>query len=146
MTESAIKGVFNIVATPFDSALAVDFTSLHRLVEFQLDKGGPHGLTTLGVLSEVAKLSVEERKQIVQTVMETAAGRIPVVVGTSHAVTASSIALSRDAFAAGDQSPQASSPITHHSSQPVRGPCPTAVPPGEAQTRGLSECTRLLAF
>jgi 4-hydroxy-tetrahydrodipicolinate synthase len=101
MIESTIKGVFNIVATPFDPGLGIDFASLRRLVEFQLEKGSPHGLTALGVLSEVSKLNIEERKEIVQRVMETAAGRIPVIVGTSHAVTASCIALSRDAFAAG---------------------------------------------
>lgn len=100
MPESAITGVFNILATPFDPALAVDFASLRRLVEFQLDRSA-HGLTILGVLGEAAKLSVEERQQVVETVMETVAGRVPVVVGTSHNVTATCIALSREAFAAG---------------------------------------------
>ncbi len=100
MSESAITGVFNILATPFDSALAVDFASLRRLVEFQLDKGA-HGLTILGVLGEAAKLSIQERKQVVQVVIETVAGRVPVIVGTSHNMTATCIALSREALAAG---------------------------------------------
>jgi 4-hydroxy-tetrahydrodipicolinate synthase len=100
MPDSVIAGVFNILATPFDSALAVDFASLRRLVDFQLDKGA-HGLTILGVLGEAAKLSVEERRQVVQVVMETVAGRVPVVVGTNHTVTATCISLSREALAAG---------------------------------------------
>ncbi len=55
----AITGIFNILATPFDEQRQVDWASLRRLVEFQLDKGA-HGLTILGVLGEAAKLSVDE--------------------------------------------------------------------------------------
>jgi 4-hydroxy-tetrahydrodipicolinate synthase len=93
---------------------------LHCLVEFQLHKGSPHGLTALGVFSEVAKLSVDERKQVVQTVMGTVAGRIPVVVGTTHALTASCIELSRDAFAAGAAAVMISPP-------PLKNPTDDAV-------------------
>ena len=97
-----IVGVFNIMATPFDPGAdrRVDVISLRRLVDFQIDKGA-YGLTILGVLGEAAKLSVEERKLVVDTVMDTAAGRVPVVVGTSHNVTETCIQLSKDAFAAG---------------------------------------------
>ncbi len=95
-----ISGVFNILATPFDTQQQIDFPSLQRLVNFQIDKGA-YGLTILGVLGEAAKMSVEERRRVVDTVFETAAGRVPVVVGTSHADLATCIALSRAAFASG---------------------------------------------
>lgn len=95
-----ITGIFNILATPFDAQLQVDWDSLRRLVEFQLDKGA-YGLTILGVLGEAAKLSVEERRQVVDTVMETVAGRVPVVVGVSHPETPTVIALSQAAFDSG---------------------------------------------
>ena len=95
-----ITGIFNILATPFDALQQVDVASLRHLITFQLDKGA-HGLTILGVLGEAAKLSVDERKQVMDTVMETVNGRVPVVVGTSHPDTATCIALSRAAFAAG---------------------------------------------
>src|SRR6266850_1125493 len=45
---------------------------------------GAYGLTILGVLGEAAKLTVDERKLVVDTVIETVVGRVPVVVGTSH--------------------------------------------------------------
>lgn len=96
----AIKGIFNILATPFDAALQVDVDSLRRLVNFQIDKGA-HGLTILGVLGEAAKLSVEERTLVMNTVFEAVAGRVPVVVGTSHANLQTCIQLSQAAFAAG---------------------------------------------
>lgn len=95
-----ITGVFNILATPFDTERKVDWESLRRLVNFQLGAGA-YGLTILGVLGEAAKLSVDERNAVVQTVMETVAGRVPVVVGVSHPETKTVIGLSQAAFAAG---------------------------------------------
>ncbi len=95
-----IAGIFNILATPFDAQKQVDAASLRRLIAFQLDKGA-HGLTILGVLGEAAKLSVDERTLVMETVMEVVGGRVPVVVGTSHRDTATCIALSQAAFAGG---------------------------------------------
>lgn len=97
---ATITGVFNIMATPFDAALAVDLTSLRHLVNFQLDKG-VYGLTILGVLGEAAKLSVDERRLVLETVMDEVNGRVPVVVGTSHQNSDTTIQLSRQAFTAG---------------------------------------------
>jgi 4-hydroxy-tetrahydrodipicolinate synthase len=97
---TAITGVFNILATPFDVDDQVDISSLRKLVDFQI-KMGAYGLTILGVLGEAGKLSVDERKLVVTTVMEANDGRVPVVVGTSHQVTATCIQLSQDAIAAG---------------------------------------------
>jgi 4-hydroxy-tetrahydrodipicolinate synthase len=95
-----ITGIFAILATPFDQQLQVDYDSLRRLVRFQIDKGA-YGLTILGVLGEAAKLTVDERKGVVDTVLETVAGQIPVVVGVSHPDVKTCIALSKAAFAAG---------------------------------------------
>ncbi len=97
---SKISGIFNIMATPFGADESLDLVSLRRLVDFQLHKGA-YGLTILGVLGEAAKMNVGERKQVVDTVIHTVAGRVPVVVGTSHADTQTCIALSQAAFAAG---------------------------------------------
>ncbi len=97
---SKITGIFNILATPFTTDAALDIDSLKKLVEFQLDKGA-YGLTILGVLGEAAKMNVDERRQVVETVIETVAGRVPVVVGTSHEDLATCISLSKAAFASG---------------------------------------------
>ncbi len=95
-----ISGVFNIMATPFDAEGHLDVASLRRLVDFQIERGA-YGLTILGVLGEAAKLSVDERKLVVETVLGQNAGRVPVVVGTSHAEVQTCIALSQAAVAAG---------------------------------------------
>ncbi len=97
---SRISGIFNILATPFSADYAVDFDSLRRLTRFQLDLGA-QGLTILGVMGEAAKLSVDERKAVMDTVVSTVAGAIPIVVGTSHSQLDTCIALSQAAFAAG---------------------------------------------
>ena len=95
-----VTGIFNIMATPFTADFQLDLASLRNLVDFQLDKGA-YGLTILGVLGEAAKMSVDERKQVVDIVLATVAGRVPVVVGTSHENTRTCIELSKAAFAAG---------------------------------------------
>lgn len=97
---SMITGVFNILATPFDESLAVDTESLRRLVSFQLDKG-VHGLTILGVLGEAAKLTTDERRLVLETVVDEVNGLVPVVAGTSHQNPDVTVELSRQAFAAG---------------------------------------------
>lgn len=95
-----ISGIFNILSTPFSADHALDLPSLRRLVNFQLDLGA-YGLTILGVLGEAAKLTVEERRTVLDTVMETVSGRVPVIVGASHNDLATCIALSQTAIAAG---------------------------------------------
>lgn len=95
-----ITGIYNILATPFTAELAVDEASLRRLVEFQLEMGA-YGLTILGVLGEAAKMTVDERTRVMEIVLEVVAGRVPVIVGTSHPDTAQRIALSKAAVAAG---------------------------------------------
>ncbi len=95
-----ISGIFNILATPFTPEKAVDGDSLRQLVNFQLDKGA-FGLTILGVLGEAAKLSIDERTLVMETVIDTVNGRVPIVVGTSHADLQTSIDLSKAAFSAG---------------------------------------------
>jgi 4-hydroxy-tetrahydrodipicolinate synthase len=95
-----ITGIFNIMATPFDAGHAIDFDSLKRLVDFQIDKRA-HGLTILGVLGEAAKLTVAERREVMETAIAQVNGRVPVVVGVSDRDLETVIALSQAAQAAG---------------------------------------------
>ena len=97
---SPISGIYNILATPFTGQLEVDYASLRRLVDFQLDRGAD-GLTILGVLGEAAKLTIDERTRVMETVLEVVAGRVPVIVGASHPDAAQRVALSKAAVTAG---------------------------------------------
>lgn len=95
-----LRGIYNILATPFDPTGAIDADSLRNLVEFQL-RCGVDGLTILGVLGEAAKLSVAERETVLQEVVSVVQGRIPIVVGVSHPQDETCLALCRHAAAAG---------------------------------------------
>lgn len=115
---SRISGIFNILATPFTPDYAVDYESLRRLTRFQMDLGA-QGLTILGVMGEAAKLSVAERRAILDTVVETVNGAIPIVVGTSHSELATCIALSQAAFAAGADGVMIAPPPMEDKSDPA---------------------------
>ena len=77
-----LRGVFNIMATPFLQGGELDRDSLRCLVGFQIDAGAD-GLTILGIMGEAQKLLDDERVMITSIVLEAAAGRVPVVVGAS---------------------------------------------------------------
>ena len=115
---SRISGIFNILATPFSADYAVDYDSLRRLVQFQMEIGA-QGLTILGVLGEAAKLSLDERKAVMDTVVDTVAGAIPIVVGTSHTELSTCIALSEAAFAAGADGVMIAPPPLEDKSDPA---------------------------
>jgi 4-hydroxy-tetrahydrodipicolinate synthase len=73
-----LRGVVPPVCTPLDGSGEVDTASLARLVE-HLVAGGVHGLFALGSSSEVAFLT--DRQRALRTVVEAAAGRVPVLAG-----------------------------------------------------------------
>jgi 4-hydroxy-tetrahydrodipicolinate synthase len=91
-----LAGIYAIMATPFDEDGQLDEASLRQLVEFEL-RCGVHGLTILGQMGEYHKLADAERERVAAIVLEQAAGRAPVIVGTSHAGTEVVVQLSRSA-------------------------------------------------
>ncbi|KAF1020670.1 MAG: L-2-keto-3-deoxyarabonate dehydratase [Paracidovorax wautersii] len=78
------QGVFVISATPFTDEGALDLPSVDSLTDFYLAKGAS-GLTILGMMGEASKLTDEESLAMVRRVLARVAGRVPVVVGVSHA-------------------------------------------------------------
>ena len=77
------NGVFIIAATPFDLNGAIDTESLRRLIDFYLDHG-VDGMTILGIMGEANKMTQEERRGVIDLVMDRV-GNLPVVVGVSDA-------------------------------------------------------------
>lgn len=100
---SALRGVWNIVPTPFLPDGALDLASIPGLVGF-VRATGVDGLTILGVLGEAGRLADAERSAILGAVLEAASGAIPVCVGVSHAATDRATAFAREAQAAGAHS------------------------------------------
>ena len=76
------SGVFHILATPFRADGALDTEGLPRLVESALATGIT-GFTILGIAGEAHRLTDEERRRVVETVVKEVRGRVPVAVGVS---------------------------------------------------------------
>jgi 4-hydroxy-tetrahydrodipicolinate synthase len=86
-------GVWPILVTPFDAQENLDLESLERVVRF-MAATGMDGVTILGVLGESNRMLDSEREQIITAAVK-AAGKMPVCIGTSHAGTAATRALSQ---------------------------------------------------
>lgn len=87
------EGVYPILATPFDEKEGIDLESFDRLVRF-MDRLAVDGITILGVLGEANRLIDREREALIRTAVA-AAGRMPVIVGTSHSGTLAARELSQ---------------------------------------------------
>ena len=94
------RGVFIISVTPFTEAGDVDWPSVDSLVEFYLGKG-VSGVTILGMMGEAQKLSDTESATFAKYFIDRVAGRVPVIVGVSHAGTDNLVHLSKTAVDAG---------------------------------------------
>ncbi len=90
---SPFEGAYTALITPFRDG-EVDHAALGQLVEAQI-AGGIHGLCPCGTTGESATLSVDEHQAVFRTVVEAAAGRVPVVAGVGTNDTRKSIALAQ---------------------------------------------------
>src|SRR3954467_2721423 len=90
------EGVYSIIPTAFTDAGDFDPGSQRKVVDLFLDKGA-NGLTALGVTGEVARLEEHERATVLELVVKQAAGRVPVIAGTSAEGTRTCIAYTRQA-------------------------------------------------
>ncbi len=73
------KGSMPALVTPFSNG-AVDFDALKRLVEWQIAEGST-GLVPVGTTGESPTLTHDEHEQVIELVVKTAAGRVPVIAG-----------------------------------------------------------------
>jgi 4-hydroxy-tetrahydrodipicolinate synthase/2-keto-3-deoxy-L-arabinonate dehydratase len=77
------RGVFPVVPTTFRDDGELDLESQRRCVDFMIDAGS-QGLCILANFSEQFVLSDDERERLARTVIEHVAGRVPVIVTTTH--------------------------------------------------------------
>jgi 4-hydroxy-tetrahydrodipicolinate synthase len=87
-------GVFPYLVSPVDPDGKVRTEVLGRLCD-DLIASGVHGLTPLGSTGEFAYLSHAQRAAVVQTTIEAARGRVPVVAGVASTSTADAVAQAR---------------------------------------------------
>ena len=68
------------LVTPFNEDGSVDYNSLLRLVEYQIQNGIDF-LCVLGTTAETPTLTSEEKQKIKQVVIERVNGRVPILLG-----------------------------------------------------------------
>ncbi|MBD3904852.1 4-hydroxy-tetrahydrodipicolinate synthase [Chryseobacterium sp. Ch-15] len=77
---SILKGVGVALVTPFNEDLSVDFESLTKLVEYNIENGTNY-LVVLGTTAEAATLSSDEKKQVIEHIIKVNNKRLPLVLG-----------------------------------------------------------------
>src|SRR5260370_418528 len=92
----AFQGVYCIIPTAFSDSGDLDEASQRRVVDLFSNKGA-NGLTALGVTGEVGRLEDHERAKVLDVVIKQAAGRVPIIAGTSADGTRTCIAYTRQA-------------------------------------------------
>lgn len=93
---STLRGVLTALPTPFTADGAVDEQALRRAVNHSVDNG-VDGVVVGGSTGEVGALTIDERRLIVETVLDETAGRVPVVAQTGATSTRQAIELSKAA-------------------------------------------------
>jgi 2-keto-3-deoxy-L-arabinonate dehydratase len=81
--ERPYRGVFPVAPTIFDEHGELDLDGQRRCIDFMIDAGS-HGICILANFSEQFVLTDAERDQVMLAVLDHVAGRVPVIVTTTH--------------------------------------------------------------
>ena len=99
-TAQPYRGVFPVAPTVFDASGALDLDGQRRAIDFMIDAGS-HGICILANFSEQFVLTDAERETVMHAVLDHIAGRVPVIVTTTHFATQVCAERSRRAQEAG---------------------------------------------
>lgn len=80
------RGIFPVAPTTFHEDGSLDLASQKRCIDFMIDSG-VDGLCILANFSEQFLIADDEREVLTRTVLEHVAGRVPVIVTTTHTST-----------------------------------------------------------
>jgi 4-hydroxy-tetrahydrodipicolinate synthase len=105
-----LEGIFPPHITPFTRQGDVDSEALRILVNFWIGSG-VSGLVPCGSNGEAPYLSPEERRHVIEVVVDEVNGRVPVIAGTGSISTQETIRLTKDAEDLGAQAALVVSPF-----------------------------------
>ena len=94
------RGVFPVAPTIFDARGNLDLDGQRRCIDFMIDAGS-NGVCILANFSEQFVLTDAERDAVMHAVLKHVAGRVPVIVTTTHFSSAVCASRSRQAEEAG---------------------------------------------
>jgi 4-hydroxy-tetrahydrodipicolinate synthase len=111
-----IQGCGTALVTPFTADGAIDVSALEKFVRFQIQEGIDF-LVPCGSTGESAVLSLDEHLEIVDRVVKTSAGRVPVVAGAGGYNTARVVELAK---AVAELGPDALLSVTPYYNKPTQ--------------------------
>ena len=97
---TGFHGVYPILYSFFDAEGRLDREAMRRQVNGAI-AGGAHGIAVMGLATEVGKLDVNERRQVVDWVGEDIGGRVPFAVTVGEGSVPGQIEFVKAAVAAG---------------------------------------------
>ncbi len=112
---TVFKGMATAMVTPMTTT-GVDYTSLARLIEFQIESG-INALVAVGTTGESATLSPDERKEVIRFTVKQVNGRVPVIAGTGTNNTAHVLEFTRSACGDGADAILAVTPYYNKATQ-----------------------------
>ncbi|GAH27805.1 unnamed protein product, partial [marine sediment metagenome] len=71
------RGIIPAMVTPFDKQGKVNKDGLRKLVDYLIE-GGVHGLFPVGSQGEFYALEKEEKKKIIEVVLDQVKGKVPI--------------------------------------------------------------------
>ncbi len=84
------QGTGVALITPFNEDGSVDFASLEKLIEYQIE-GGTDAIICLGTTGEPSTMNAQEKAEIISFFKSRIAGRLPLIVGAGANSTATAI-------------------------------------------------------
>ncbi len=95
-----IRGSIPAIVTPMHEDGSLDLPAFRKLIDWHIEEG-TDALVVVGTSGESATVSVDEHIQTIQTAVEHAAKRIPIIAGAGGNSTAEAIELSKQAKSVG---------------------------------------------
>lgn len=93
-----LTGIHVTTITPFrEKSLELDLPGLAENIRFLSESRSVTGIVPLGTVGEFPSASTEERKKVIQTVVDSASGRKTIIAGVSHTNHVEVIELARHA-------------------------------------------------
>lgn len=94
MDMNELRGVYTVVATPFDADGQIDFGAFGDNLDYYASNGG-FGVVVAGTLGEYSAMSLDERKQLFEFAAKRLNGRCPLMAGTIATTTKHVIELTK---------------------------------------------------
>lgn len=91
-----LHGVITALITPFNQDGSIDFGAIKNLIDKQIEDG-VNALLPMGTTGESPTLSIKEHLSIIETTINQAGGKVPVIAGTGSNSTSEAIELTKEA-------------------------------------------------